>query len=248
VLPPGSDWSYTNIRDLKSLQWHILNEICVWAWLRNKHNQLDTHFTFTYTLLRIEVSTCFGHYLSIFRRHCMMTHSTKTLHPLHMSRFLALHVTGCQNWYDIVVLWTQEMLCGVLVIKFKLARFEALTAVLLSAQVFWNVCCVDCQQLLTFQSVIISSSGSNSSRLLGPVTFWCQKEIGCGLEDIKQPLFTATSLGYAVRSDRWWCSRLGHRAARHTLYKMLIKISQSSLSQTESHIRSQLLHLYDMSM
>jgi hypothetical protein len=37
--------------------------------LRNKHNQLDTHFTFTYTLLRFKVSTCFGHYLSIIRRH-----------------------------------------------------------------------------------------------------------------------------------------------------------------------------------
>jgi hypothetical protein len=36
---------------------------------RNKHNQPDTHFTFTYTLLRFKVSTCFGYYLPIFRRH-----------------------------------------------------------------------------------------------------------------------------------------------------------------------------------
>jgi hypothetical protein len=37
--------------------------------LRNKDNQLDTLFTFTYILLRLKVSTCFGHYLPIFRRH-----------------------------------------------------------------------------------------------------------------------------------------------------------------------------------
>jgi hypothetical protein len=37
--------------------------------LRNQHNQLDTDFTFTYALLRFKVSTCFGHYLPIFRRH-----------------------------------------------------------------------------------------------------------------------------------------------------------------------------------
>jgi hypothetical protein len=37
--------------------------------LRNKHNQLDTHFTLTITLLRFKVSTCFGHYLPIIRRH-----------------------------------------------------------------------------------------------------------------------------------------------------------------------------------
>jgi hypothetical protein len=30
--------------------------------------KLDTHFTFTYTLLRFSVSTCFGHYLPIIRR------------------------------------------------------------------------------------------------------------------------------------------------------------------------------------
>jgi hypothetical protein len=36
--------------------------------LHNKHNQLETHFTFTYALLRFKVSTCFGRYLSIFRR------------------------------------------------------------------------------------------------------------------------------------------------------------------------------------
>jgi hypothetical protein len=29
--------------------------------LRNKHNQLDAHFTFTFTLFRFKVSTCFGH-------------------------------------------------------------------------------------------------------------------------------------------------------------------------------------------
>jgi hypothetical protein len=39
------------------------------TYLRNKHNQLDTHFTFTNTLLKFKVSTCFWHYLSIFRRH-----------------------------------------------------------------------------------------------------------------------------------------------------------------------------------
>jgi hypothetical protein len=37
--------------------------------LRNKQNQLDTIFIFTYTLSRFKVSTCFGHYLPIFRRH-----------------------------------------------------------------------------------------------------------------------------------------------------------------------------------
>jgi hypothetical protein len=37
--------------------------------LVNKHNQLDTHITFTYTLIRFKVSTCFRHYLPIFRRH-----------------------------------------------------------------------------------------------------------------------------------------------------------------------------------
>jgi hypothetical protein len=39
--------------------------------LRNKHNQLDTHFTFTFTLLRFKVSTCFWHCLPIIRRHYM---------------------------------------------------------------------------------------------------------------------------------------------------------------------------------
>jgi hypothetical protein len=34
----------------------------------NKHNQLDTHFTFNNILLSFSVSTCFGYYLPIFRR------------------------------------------------------------------------------------------------------------------------------------------------------------------------------------
>jgi hypothetical protein len=38
-------------------------------YLSNKHNQLHAHFTFTYTSLIFNVSTCFGHYLPILRRH-----------------------------------------------------------------------------------------------------------------------------------------------------------------------------------
>jgi hypothetical protein len=37
--------------------------------LHNKRKQLDTHFTFTYTLFRFKVSTFLGPYLSILRRH-----------------------------------------------------------------------------------------------------------------------------------------------------------------------------------
>jgi hypothetical protein len=52
------------------------------TYLRSKHNQLDTHFTFTYTLIRFKVSTCFRHYLPIFRRH-------------YMNAYLVTVVCGC---------------------------------------------------------------------------------------------------------------------------------------------------------
>jgi hypothetical protein len=39
------------------------------TYLHNKYNQLDTHFTYTITLFRFKVSICFGHYLSVIRRH-----------------------------------------------------------------------------------------------------------------------------------------------------------------------------------
>jgi hypothetical protein len=87
----------------------------------------------------------------------------------------------------------QKRLWGVLVIKFKLAWFEVLTAVLLIPHVIWNICCVDCQQLLIFQTIVLivpSHSGSNSSRLLDPVRVQCQKKIVSGHEEIMEALST----------------------------------------------------------
>jgi hypothetical protein len=61
-----------------------------------------------------------------------------------MNLLLSLHVKGCQSRYNILVSKAQERLWGVLVIKFKITRFEVLTAVLLISQFVWNICCVDC--------------------------------------------------------------------------------------------------------
>jgi len=100
----------------------------------------------------------------------------------------------------------QERPWGVLVIKFKLARSEVLTAVLLIPQVNWNICCVDCLQLQTFQSIIVpSTSGSNSSRPRDPVSVRCQEKIVCGHEDIEEALSTETSHRYTVRTHKHSC-------------------------------------------
>jgi len=50
----------------------------------------------------------------------------------------------CQSRFNILVSRAQERLWGILVIKFKLARSEVLTPVLLIPQVIWNIYCVDC--------------------------------------------------------------------------------------------------------
>jgi hypothetical protein len=67
----GLDWhvqKYLNEQaSRKNLMFGWLRIIVMY--LRNKHNQLDTLFTFTCTLLRFKVSTCFGQFLPIFRRH-----------------------------------------------------------------------------------------------------------------------------------------------------------------------------------
>jgi len=77
----------------------------------------------------------------------------------------------CQKRNNILVSQAQERLWVALVIKFKLAQFEVLTVVLLIPEVVWNIHCVACKQLLTFQSIIVpSTSGSDSSRLLDPVS------------------------------------------------------------------------------
>jgi len=109
----------------------------------------------------------------------------------------------CQSRYNILVSRAQERLWGVLVIKFKLARFEALTAVLPIPQLIWNIYCADCYQLLTFERIIVpSTSGSNISRLLDPVSIQCQKKTGCGHEDIEEALSTETSHRYTVRNPQ----------------------------------------------
>ena len=51
----------------------------------------------------------------------------------------------CQSRYNILVSRAQERLWGVLVIRFKIARSEVLTTVLLIPQVIWNIYCVDCK-------------------------------------------------------------------------------------------------------
>jgi len=108
-----------------------------------------------------------------------------------------------QSRYNILVSQAQEILCGVLVVKLKLARFEVLTAVVLIPQVVCNICCVDCQQLLTLQSIRVPATAiSNSSRLLDPVSVQCQKKIGCGHEDIKVALSSETSHRYIVRNPQ----------------------------------------------
>jgi hypothetical protein len=50
------------------IKFNVLLTCIIVTWLRVKHNQLDTHFTFTYTLLRFKVLTFFGHYLPIIKR------------------------------------------------------------------------------------------------------------------------------------------------------------------------------------
>ena len=89
-----------------------------------------------------------------------------------MSLLLSLHVKGCVR--TGIIFWCHKHRKDwglALVIKFKLAQFEVLTVVLLIPEVVWNIRCVACKQLLTFQSIIVpSTSGSNSSRLLDPVS------------------------------------------------------------------------------
>jgi hypothetical protein len=72
----------------------------------------------------------------------------------------------------------------------------------------------------------------------------CHKQkvmlIGCGREDIKQPLFTETILRYGTV----WCSWLVHRAARDSWFEILRVLY--NLSQTESDIGFELLNLYDI--
>jgi len=100
----------------------------------------------------------------------------------------------------------QEILWEVRVIKFKLARSEILTVVLLIPQVVWNSYCVDCKQLLTFKRIIVpSTAGSNSQRLFDPVSVRCQTNIGCGHEDIKEAFSTETSHRYTVKSHKHSC-------------------------------------------
>ena len=89
-----------------------------------------------------------------------------------MSLLLSMHVKGCVRTGIIFRCHKHRKDCGLaLVIKFKFAWFEVLTVVLLIPEVVWNIRCVDCKQLLTFQGIIVpSTSGSNSSRLLDPVS------------------------------------------------------------------------------
>jgi len=47
-----------------------------------------------------------------------------------------------------------------------------------------------------------STSGSNTSRLLDPVSVQCQKKIGCGHEDIEEALSAETSHRYTVRNPQ----------------------------------------------
>jgi len=107
----------------------------------------------------------------------------------------------CQSRYNILVSQAQEILCGVEVVKLKLARFEVLTAVVLIPQLVCSICCVDCQQLLTLQSLIVpSTSGSKNSKILDLVSVQFQKKIGCGHEDIEVALCNETSHRYTVRN------------------------------------------------
>jgi len=50
-----------------------------------------------------------------------------------------------------------------------------------------------------------STSGSNSSRLLDPVSVRCQTKIGCCHEDMEEDLSTETSHRYTVKSHKYNC-------------------------------------------
>jgi len=50
-----------------------------------------------------------------------------------------------------------------------------------------------------------STSGSNSSSLLDPVSVRCQTKIGCGHEDMEEALSTETSHRYTVKSQKHSC-------------------------------------------
>jgi hypothetical protein len=70
--------------------------------LRNKRNQLDTHFILTYTSLRFKFSTCFRHYLPIFRRQYSNADLVAIVCGLHTSRDQSTSTTA-QNSHQICV-------------------------------------------------------------------------------------------------------------------------------------------------
>jgi hypothetical protein len=96
-----NEYSHNSTPHYSLMAW---TEILLLFLLRNKHNQLDTHFTFTFTLLRFKVSTCFGHYLPIFRRHYTYAGLVTIVCSCRCGLVLGCGNTGCV-YYVITSLW-----------------------------------------------------------------------------------------------------------------------------------------------
>jgi hypothetical protein len=112
----------------------------------------------------------------------------------------------CKSRYNILVSQAQERLWVALVIKFKLAYFEVLTVVLLIPEVVWNIYCVACTQLLTFQSIIVpSTSGSNGSRLLDPVVFDVRRKLVVVMRISSRPCPLKQAIGTQYETHKHSC-------------------------------------------
>jgi len=86
-----------------------------------------------------------GSNLSYTELHNLKSNSDTFLKQFEYETFAFITLERlCQSRYNILVSRALERLWGLLVIKFKLARSEVLTAVLLIPQVIRNIYCVDC--------------------------------------------------------------------------------------------------------